>query len=107
MNNRLQFIKPFKTKKGVRYYKNLKYPPIPLSVNDIYVLTVIGDRLDLLARQFYGSVDLWWVISLANMEKIKRDSFALKPGIEIRIPTNIRHVQKQFEKLNDNLDKKY
>ena len=41
------------------------------------------------------------------MEKIKRDSFALKPGIEIRIPTNIRHVQKQFEKLNDNLDKKY
>ena len=107
MNNRLQFIQLQKTKEGARYYPKLKYPEIPLSIGDIYVITTVGDRLDLLANQFYGDVGLWWIISLANIEKIKRDSFALKPGIEIRIPVGIKRILKDFEKLNDNTNPAY
>ena len=98
--NRLSYIDIIKNNKGTRYYKHIKYPVIPPSVYDVYIITTVGDRLDLLADQFYRDVSLWWVISMANMEKIKRDSFGLKPGLEIRIPHNPRGIFKQFQKLN-------
>ena len=33
---------------GKRYYDTTKYPEIPLRSSDIYVITGVGDRLDLL-----------------------------------------------------------
>ena len=89
-----------KNSEGKRYYKPLKYPDIPLSPNDIYITTTIGDRLDNLAHQFYNDVSLWWVISSANPNNVRRDSFNLKPGLEIRIPTNINSILVSFEQLN-------
>ena len=83
-----------------RYYKALKYPEIPLSINDIYVVTTSGDRLDLLANQFYKDVDMWWIIATANPGVVKRDTFNLKPGLEIRIPANPQGVMQEFEELN-------
>ncbi len=83
-----------------RYYKNLKYPEIPLSVNDLYITTTVGDRLDLLADQFLNNVDLWWIITTANPDIIRRDSFNLRPGMEIRIPDNIQGIIEEFEALN-------
>ena len=83
-----------------RYYKALKYPEIPLSINDIYITTTSGDRLDLLANQFYKDVDLWWIIATANPNVVRRDSFNLKPGLEIRIPANIQFVIEEFERIN-------
>ena len=84
-----------------RYYRNLKYPEIPLSFNDIYVTTTSGDRLDNLAHQFYKNVDYWWVITTANPDVVRRDSFNLKPGIEIRIPQDIEGILREFEKINE------
>jgi hypothetical protein len=52
--NRYQNIPIIKNSEGTRYYKDNKYPRIPLSVNDIYVITTIGDRFDLLALQYYS-----------------------------------------------------
>ena len=83
-----------------RYYKAIKYPEISLSMDDIYIITTVGDRLDNLANQFYKDVDLWWIISISNPGVIRRDSLNLKPGLEIRIPTNISAVKKQFELIN-------
>jgi hypothetical protein len=83
-----------------RYYKAVKYPFIPLSIDDFYVITTIGDRLDNLANQFYNDVNLWWVITNANPDIIKRDSFMLEPGVEIRIPSNIQTILEDFEELN-------
>ena len=82
------------------YYKYLKYPDIPYSINDIYVSTISGDRLDLLANQFYKDVDLWWIIATANPDVIRRDSLCLKPGIQIRIPSDINSVLSDFEEIN-------
>ena len=83
-----------------RYYTTIKYPEIPLSVDDFYVITTIGDRLDNLANQFYEDVNLWWVITSANPDIIKRDSFMLEPGIEIRIPANLQTILENFNELN-------
>ena len=83
-----------------RYYTTIKYPEIPLSVDDFYVITTIGDRLDNLADQFYEDVNLWWVITSANPDVIKRDSFMLEPGIEIRIPADLQTLLENYEELN-------
>ena len=83
-----------------RTYRALKYPEIPLSIDDIYIITNDGDRLDLLANQFYQDVDMWWIIATANPGIIKRDTFNLKPGLEIRIPTDTQSIMQNFESLN-------
>ena len=83
-----------------RYYTTIKYPEIPLSIDDFYIITAIGDRLDNLANQFYEDVNLWWVITSANPDVIKRDSFILEPGIEIRIPADLQTILENFDELN-------
>ena len=100
MANRLNNIKLKITPKRKRYYSALKYPEIPLSLNDIYVITTVGDRLDSIAYQFYNDVRLWWVIATANPSNVRRDSYNLKPNLEIRIPRNVGAIVKSFEELN-------
>ncbi len=99
MPSRLKFIKTKFFDKN-RIFKALKYPTIPLSSEDIYVTITAGDRLDLLAHQFYNDVDLWWIISSANPSVIRRDSLALEPGLEIRIPASIQFILEEFERIN-------
>ena len=101
MPSRLESIEQYR-ENNKRYFKYIKYPNIPLSVNDIYAVTVEGDRLDLIANQFYNDVDLWWIITTANPDIIRRDSFNLKPGLEIRItdPNRVNNILRSFEQLN-------
>ena len=47
MKSRVKNITILRTPNRKRYYKALKYPEIPLSIEDIYVITTSGDRLDL------------------------------------------------------------
>ena len=95
-------IKHLKVRRGAnkRYYKNLKYPNIPLSEDDIYVVPTAEDSLDSLAHQFYNDVRLWWIIANANPDKIRRDGFGLDSNIEIRIPQDVTNIVKSFEQLN-------
>lgn len=44
---------------NIKYYRDTKYPSIPLSTNDIYVITTDGDRYDKLALQYYSDPTLW------------------------------------------------
>lgn len=81
------------------YYKGTFYPNIPLSENDVYVITTVGDRLDLLAYNYYNDSSLWWVISMAN-NNITRGALYPAPGTQLRIPTNLGDVIKQFEQFN-------
>ena len=101
MRERLNSIQKIKTRiSGKRYYKPIVYPNIPFSINDVYVITTSGDRLDLLANQFYNDVRLWWIIAAANRDIIRRDSYSLKSGLEIRIPSNISTILKAYEIVN-------
>jgi hypothetical protein len=100
MRNRVEHISILNEFRGKRYFKPLKYPEIPLSIDDLYIITTNGDRLDLLADQFYGDVRLWWIISSANMNILRRDTVGLKAGLEIRIPFDIQDILNKFEELN-------
>ena len=98
--NRVQKIRQLKKEDRKNYFKPLRYPDIPLLSSDLYIRTTIGDRLDSLADRFYNDVRLWWVISTANPHIISRDSYALKPNLEIRIPSNVSRIKKDFDNIN-------
>lgn len=87
------------TKNYRPYYKGKFYPNIPLSESDVYVITTVGDRLDLLAFQYYDDPTLWWVISMANNNATRGAMYPV-PGTQLRIPTNINDVLQQFEQFN-------
>ena len=87
------------TSQGKRYYKQKYYPNIPLSETDDYVITTIGDRLDLLAYTYYKNPEHWWIISAAN-NNINKGSMFLTPGTQLRIPTDLGAVLKMFDDLN-------
>jgi hypothetical protein len=83
----------------VRQYRDSKYPSIPLSANDIYVITTIGDRFDLLANQYYNDSSLWWIISIAN-STLPQNSIFIPIGTQIRIPTDISTILTSYNDLN-------
>jgi len=82
-------------------YQTVKYPEIPLSINDIYVITTEGDRLDLLAQQFYNDINLYWIISSANPNYVNYGSLFITAGTELRIPTDISTIKFLFNQLNN------
>ena len=88
-----------KTNQGVPYFKGKVYPNIPLSANDIYVITTIGDRLDYMAYTYYRDSELWWIISSANNNITKGSLFPV-PGTQLRIPSDINSILDQFNKFN-------
>ena len=100
MPSRLVNIKKRIKEDDKLYYKNLEYPSIPVSADDLYIISKSTDRLDLLANDYYGDSNAWWIIVKANPDKIKRDSFFLNPGLLIRIPMNIREIYDNFDKIN-------
>jgi nucleoid-associated protein YgaU len=91
---------PLRSFKGKRYLKPTKYPSIPLSNHDTQILTDSGDRLDNLAFQFYGDTSYWFWIVLANPDKLRRDSYYVPPGTQLRIPSNIGAIVSEFKRLN-------
>jgi hypothetical protein len=97
--NRYQNIPIIKNSEGTRYYRDNKYPRIPLSVNDIYVETTIGDRFDLLSLQYYGDPSFWWIISTAN-ENLPQNSLYIPVGSQIRIPTNVSNIVTTYNVIN-------
>ena len=81
-------------------YQTVKYPEIPLSANDIYAITTLGDRLDLLAQQFYGDSSLYWIIACANPDKIGFSTLFINEGTEIRIPSDVSQIKALYNSLN-------
>lgn len=97
--NRYQNINVSSTDKGKKYYRNIKYPEIPLDINDIYVYSTVGDRFETLASQYYGDKSLWWIISIAN-QSCKQNSYYPPLGTQLRIPQNISNIISSYEQLN-------
>ena len=96
----LRNINPIAGPLGTLYYRDVKYPEVSESPNDIWVITEWGDRLDILANQFYQDVTLYWIIAIANPNYIKFDSLFIKEGIQIRIPTDTSEILRSYNRLN-------
>ena len=65
---------------GTQYYRGVTYPEIPLSETDIWVETEFGDRLDLIANQFYSDSTLYWIIAIANPKIRHKRTIPINPG---------------------------
>jgi hypothetical protein len=91
---------PILTRNYRPYYKSKFYPNIPLSENDVYVITTIGDRLDNLAYSYYGDATLWWIISVAN-NNINNGALFPASGTQLRIPTNLNFVLDLITQFNN------
>jgi len=96
--NRYKNIESKTDIEGTKYYRNVIFPEIPLSSDDIYAITSAGDRYDTLALQFYNNASLWWII--AGVNGSKKDSLVVKPGVQIRIPGDPFNVIKLYNELN-------
>lgn len=69
----------------VRRLETTIYPEFKDFLNeDTYVLSQEGDRLDILAKEFYGDEVFWHVIAKAN--GIGHGTLVVPPGIIVRIP---------------------
>jgi len=105
--NRYQNI-PKEKIDGNVVYKTSRYPEIPLSPDDIYIYTTQGDRLDILAQQFYNDSSLWWIISIANTNNagtsisvnLPQNSLIVPDGTQIRIPSDYVSIIRDFNLIN-------
>lgn len=88
------------TKKDTKkmYLSSIIYPKIKASNDDMYVISVLGDRLDILALKYYGDQNLWWIIATAN--NLNEASYSITPGIQLRIPSNVPKILNDLEKIN-------
>jgi phage tail protein X len=97
--NRYQNIPKTKINKKL-VYQTSRYPEVLLSPNDIYVYTTQGDRFDTLAQQYYSDSSLWWVISIANTDKVNQSTIVIPEGLQIRIPSTYANVIQDFNIIN-------
>jgi len=100
MANRYKTIRRAVTEDGVPYIQNPVYPDIPETSEDIYLVTTARDRYDILAQQFYGNTDYWWIIAAANNST--RDSLYIEPGVQIRVPQPRNRVLTLYDRENKN-----
>lgn len=107
MINRYQNI-PKEKINGKTVYKTSRYPEVPLSENDLYVISSQGDRFDILAQQYYNDSSLWWIISIANtgnagegtLPVLPQNSLIIPEGVQIRIPNNPLQIYNLFNQIN-------
>ena len=84
--NKIKRGKRIPTMYNVNSNSSTIYSSIPKSDGDIYIISQDGDRLDHLANQFYGDVNLWWYLAKANNMKFNN----IEVGTTIRIPASIK-----------------
>ena len=83
---------------GSRYYQTNMYPTVEPTNSDYYVITTIGDRLDLIAYDFYKDSSLWWVIASANA--LPGDSIYPPIGMQLRIPVDLTRILTDYKLAN-------
>jgi len=68
----------------VRRRSTVLYPSFLKSGNGTTIISQQGDRLDLLAKEFYGDQRFWFVIARAN--NLGKGSLVIPTGVPIIIP---------------------
>jgi nucleoid-associated protein YgaU len=97
--DRYKRIDIIKNSESTSYRRNVIFPKIPARSSDIYVISTAGDRFDTLALEYYGDSTLWWII--AGINNGKKDSLAVKPGVQLRIPSSPQRIIDAYEELNN------
>jgi predicted GNAT family N-acyltransferase len=80
----------YSDRKGVATrYETTIYEPVDDRDSDIYIIAQEGDRLDLLANQFYDNYELWWFIGRVN----NISTMNIPAGTSLRIPVTIEQAR--------------
>lgn len=73
--------------KDIRRRGTTVFPVMPLTVDDIYIVTSGIERLDKLAQTFYGDASLWWIIASAN--GLGKGTLIVQENTNLRIPSKL------------------
>ena len=68
----------------VRRLSTTVYPTFTDDISSTKIIAQDGDRLDILAKEFYNDERMWFVIAKAN--NLGKGSMAIPPGTLISIP---------------------
>ena len=99
MANRYSYTNTIKQSDTNRsYLESTIYPKIKADDNDFYIISEAGDRLDLLAKKYYGNTNLWWIIAVAN--NLNDANFFVKEGLQLRIPQNTAKISAELKRIN-------
>lgn len=99
MASRYLYAKDLKKENTEKLYKEtVIYPRVLPNEEDIYIIAESFDKLDILAKKYYGDEKFWWVIAIAN--NINDATLYIEPGRQIRIPANPNDVLSEVNKLN-------
>ncbi len=99
MASRYTYSKKLTTKETKKQYlETTIYPKIKPTDNDVYIITTVSDRLDVLANKYYGDKNLWWIIAVAN--NLNDASLHIDAGTQLRIPSNISEINSELERIN-------
>jgi len=85
---------------GDRVYSYTLYPKIPIKNSDVFITPTYGDRLDVLANEYYNDTSLWWIIAQANGIKGFTSLYSKNFKGELRIPTQIQDIINEFDSIN-------
>jgi len=85
-----------KNKDGKRTLTTIVPPKFEDDGSDIYIYTREGDRLDLLASDYYDDRTKWVYIAAANNLK----EMVVEPGIQLRIPQDPDDLRREWNKQN-------
>lgn len=96
--NRYNNVEILKDVNGRRFRKTIKYPIVEPHIDDIYIIGMVGDRLDRLAHKYYKDSSLWWIIAEAN--NIGKGDLVVPIGIQIRIPSQTSSILRAYNELN-------
>jgi len=95
-DKRYEFSKKDKDQK----YETFRGPIIPNSRNDLYTFSREGDRLDLLANEFYKDPRYWWVLAEAN--NVGKGTMIVPSGLQLRIPFPITDLLDRLREVEEN-----
>lgn len=69
--------------KQTRRLSSILYPNFD-TIEDTRIISQEGDRLDLLAKEYYGDETFWFVIARSN--NLGKGTMVIAPGTIVRIP---------------------
>tara|TARA_R100000388_G_C7148412_1_gene113354 strand:+ start:245 stop:562 length:318 start_codon:yes stop_codon:yes gene_type:complete len=82
--DRHEFVKQSTYFQKGRTYNTTRLPIIEKSLQDRFIFSRSGDRLDNLAFQFYGDPRHWIILAIAN--NLGKGTLIVPPNLQLRIP---------------------
>ena len=98
MEDRYENIELLRTELGKRFKKTIRYPKMAKESQDMYIISIQGDRLDNLAFKYYEDARLWWILGRAN--NLGKGDMEVPIGTQLRIPFNYIAILDEYKELN-------